>query len=160
MKWPWTERVEALEGRVQSAWECGDTNAKAFEWARKAIEDVRGKSSTTSSELCDALSRISALEGRHAMVTGEASACPRCKSAEAERLGDAVEPGTNQPIGSVYGCLRCRTKFSVVRGESKAFGDVIAEPVSRTVEPEHIPRREDLATLIQRDPDMRWDRTR
>lgn len=101
--------------------------------------------------------------------------CPICRMADAEIVGRSVEPGSNRKTGCIYGCLRCRTKFSVIRGEARAFGDVTPELVGRVVDTPHAailsghspryatppakPERED-GPLVQRDPDMRWDRSR
>lgn len=84
--------------------------------------------------------------------------CPVCNRMEAERLGNAVEPGTDAIIGSVYGCLRCRTKFSVIGGSASAFGNVTLDLVAGTPDP--APAKREESPLVQRDPDMRWDRSR
>lgn len=81
---------------------------------------------------------------------------------EADRLGAAVEPGTDRLIGTRYGCLRCRYAFSVIGGRAALVGDRARDLVS------HIERSAEAAAAhrsppkdeipMQRDVDMPWDR--
>lgn len=84
-----------------------------------------------------------------------------CRSTEAVIIATVVTPGTDVPIGKQYGCQRCGSAFTVVRGVAALWKDRVSQVLSDTVAPAHpSPVSRPREIPVQRDEDMAWDRRR
>ena len=71
-------------------------------------------------------------------------------------MATVLEPGTDRPIGTQYGCQRCRTAFTVINGFSAACGDRAMDLIKHIERGKGAPEKREIP--VQRDMDMPWGR--